>query len=326
MTIHMLRALSSVRHVSAIVGALAGIAAAGFTLTTIVFPPTLSRDRRVTFTTTLAARTVRLTGQIARTTPASATLVSTTTVVSRPGSAPSTVTLTATVPRARTPTAASRNVWIPLAAVIGTSLMFIALALGFSAARRRQVKRVDQEIAVIATQAKDPAIVAERVRVSLGRRGRDHALVRQRLRRRFVDSLSRDALDETLLEFLPHRPRSVKRALNDLLLRSALAVELDLLREDSPVEPRHLTKWVVLVHRWPELADALQQRPDLVLRLESASNKTALSNLVNELNTVTDITELFEFMQTSPPLAQALKMIMAFDVSETDTTLFARSS
>jgi hypothetical protein len=273
-------------QVSAATAATAALATGGFALTNVVFgkssPRTASKTTVTLVTTTTATTTTALTTTAATTT---------------------------TQPR-RSSAAHSSGIWLTLAATLGASGVAGAAAAGLGALRRRTRKRVDERIDQIESQTLDLDAVAQSVRQGAGLKRDEEEFVKQRVRRRLVEAVSRDAVDLHLLEFLPRRPRSVKRALNDLALRTSLAVGAGLIGAESPVEARHLTKWVVLVHRWPALAESVEQTPDLLKRLEAAAAPSAAGELLATVAAnASERSDLQAFLAAEPRLADVLDAV-----------------
>jgi hypothetical protein len=259
-------------QLSGFITGLAGLAALGFGLTNVVFSKPSSHAHRVTVTVA--------------------------------------VSTTVTTHAAQSPASHSSGIWLILGITGAASGAGGAAAAGLAAARRRTRKRVDERIDQIGPALTDFETLVQEVREVAGLNSKEEDLVKQRLRRHLVEAVSRDAIDLELLDFLPHRPRSVKRALNDLKLRTALAVAAGVITAESPVQARHLTKWVVLVHRWPALAESVEETPSLLTELEcgDAADDAPEALAVGPRGS-SDQADLKAFMAAEPKLAEVLNAV-----------------
>jgi hypothetical protein len=73
---------------------------------------------------------------------------------------------------------------------------------------------------------------------------------------------------------LPGLPRSAKRYLNRVRLLLYLSWARGLGEGPQPVKPEHIGRWAALQERWPEVAHHLFQRPEFVLELEEAAERS----------------------------------------------------
>lgn len=78
-----------------------------------------------------------------------------------------------------------------------------------------------------------------------------------------------DATKE-MLPFIPRLPRSVKRMVNLEHLLISVAVSRDMIGGSPALSARHIGKWVVLLHRWPGLANAIVTQPGLLQEAEAS--------------------------------------------------------
>jgi len=113
-------------------------------------------------------------------------------------------------------------------------------------------------------------------------------LVEQRLRRANVEQLVSEGSGE-LSSYYPDLPRSVKRIANRHYLLASVAVSRNMIGGTPPLTAEHLSKWAVVMERWPELAEEIIDRPSLAGELEQrarsdgeATGATALSGLLPE--------------------------------------------
>lgn len=288
-----LRAARVAQSASAIVVTLTGLAAAGFALTDFAFDP------REALT---APRATTQTGPIATTQTAPTTTTHTVPTTTTNGSPVDVGAATST------------GVWTILLLVLAGAVLIAAASAAIALRRRRLRQRVDREIATVAVGGSTVGSVTQSVLHRQTTPGQEGKLIRQRASRHLVDTHARAALDVDFLYLLPQRPRSVKRAVNDLLLRIAMAVQNDLLTERSLVHATELAKWVVLRHRWPELAAAIESRPELLDELEEATDEDALHAALRRANlSIADLDDVFALIRHEPRLAPVLGALTHFD-------------
>jgi hypothetical protein len=92
-------------------------------------------------------------------------------------------------------------------------------------------------------------------------------LIEQRARRAKVEQLVSEGNGE-LASYLPALPRSVKRVANRHYLLASVAVSRDMIGGTPPLTALHLSKWAVMMERWPELATRIIAQPSLAGELE----------------------------------------------------------
>lgn len=94
-------------------------------------------------------------------------------------------------------------------------------------------------------------------------------LVRERIQRRLIDDsdVIREAQAE-VMNYVEPFPRHAKRFLNRLRLLIFIAHERRMFGGEPYLSGRHIGKWTVLSERWPEVAQMLSLKPDLMSRLE----------------------------------------------------------
>ena len=92
-------------------------------------------------------------------------------------------------------------------------------------------------------------------------------LVEQRVRRATVEELVTEGSGE-LSSYLPGLPRSVKRVANRHYLLASVAVCRNMIGGSPPLTAQHLSKWAVMMERWPDLAAEIIDRPTLAGELE----------------------------------------------------------
>jgi hypothetical protein len=78
-------------------------------------------------------------------------------------------------------------------------------------------------------------------------------------------------VEEFIVKYPPALPRSAKRMLNHARLLTRIARDRNVFRDDSPISPAHLGKWIVLSERWWSLAGAVSANPPLLEELEQAA-------------------------------------------------------
>jgi hypothetical protein len=105
------------------------------------------------------------------------------------------------------------------------------------------------------------------------------ALLRERIQLHLSDDseLMREAQAEVMNYVEPY-PRHAKRLLNRLRLLIFIAHERGMFGGDPYLSPRHIGKWAVLCERWPELAQSLSSKPELMVRLEQEDQYGAAIN------------------------------------------------
>jgi len=146
---------------------------------------------------------------------------------------------------------------------------------------------------------------------------KNRGLVRQKLKDHLVDEASfQGAASQVLVDFLQPSPRNAKRLINRLRVEVAVAFNRGLLRGDEKITVQHISRWLVLSERWPELAKALSIRPSEMVNLERESSKeknSLFTQLVSELAPayVSD-KDLKGFCNTRPPLGSALVKLIHF--------------
>jgi ABC-type multidrug transport system fused ATPase/permease subunit len=92
-------------------------------------------------------------------------------------------------------------------------------------------------------------------------------LVAQRLRRANVEQLVSEGSGE-LASYYPGLPRSVKRVANRHYLLASVAVSRQMIGGTPPLTAAHLSKWALMMERWPDLAEEIIERPLLAGELE----------------------------------------------------------
>lgn len=253
------------QHLSTIIGAISAIAGLGFLLTSTLFPSSEPTARQPTVTIT-----------------------------------------TATTATTATPVAASHSngIWTTLGLTLGASAAVAAAAAGVTIVRRRVRNRVDRKVAELEDRGWTVEDAAASVLDAEDVPDEEVELVHQRIRRRFVQEAALGLRDLEYFEFLPARPRSVKRAWNDFLLRAGLAIQRGLLTDEASVRVDHLSKWIVLSHTWPTVARAVQRAPEVLDRLERAHDVGVLEGVLESAGArISGPDRLLRFVQLEPPLA-----------------------
>jgi KAP-like P-loop domain-containing protein len=142
---------------------------------------------------------------------------------------------------------------------------------------------IDKEIdARMTSGRKDFTIVEREVRDSIRATlspGLIEDLVRERVQRRLSDDseVLKEAQAE-VMKYVEPFPRHAKRILNRLRLLIFIAHERRMFGGEPPLSARHIGKWAVLCERWPELAQSLSARPELMTRLEQEAQYEAAIN------------------------------------------------
>jgi KAP family P-loop domain len=143
--------------------------------------------------------------------------------------------------------------------------------------------RIEREIDTsIAPGGKGLALVEKAVHDSMGTSvgpGLIEDLVREGVQRRLSDNseIMREARAEAM-NYIEPFPRHAKRILNRLRLLIFIAHERRMFGGEPPLSARHIGKWSVLCERWPELAQSLSSRPELMTRLEHEAQYEAAIN------------------------------------------------
>jgi hypothetical protein len=155
--------------------------------------------------------------------------------------------------------------------------------------------------------------------------GIDEELQRQRVQRYLVDeSALRHEVESRVFEFVPQRPRSVKRALNHLRLQLALVLAQGVFDGTPVVETGHVAKWCVLAYRWPKVATALMSRPSLMKELEFAHSTQEFEHILEKVELRTDASDqLFEFTREKPELARVLPRLVGLSDSAQEPAVSA---
>jgi hypothetical protein len=260
------------QQTSAVVGVIAGIATAGFALTNVFFPsaePSSPTRQTVTHTT--------------------------------PTTAPSTTTVTTATTVAAD--SHSSGVLATLGIVLASAAAAAAAAAGIAVYRRRVRSRVDRKIAEVGGGESVEAVAAT-VLEAEDVPDQEVELVHQRIRRHFIHEAALGVRELGFFEFLPSRPRSVKRAWNDFLLRAGLAIQRGLLTDGSTVRVEHLSKWIVLSHAWPTVARAVEEAPEVMDRLEGAPDVGRLEEVLDVVGARIAAPErLLRFVRLEPRLS-----------------------
>jgi hypothetical protein len=142
---------------------------------------------------------------------------------------------------------------------------------------------IDKEIDARMTSGRKDFTLVERevhdsIQASLGT-GLIEDLVRERIQRRLSDDseVLKEAQAE-VMNYIEPFPRHAKRILNRLRLLIFIAHERRMFGGEPPLSARHIGKWAVLCERWPELAQSLSARPELMTRLEQETQYDAAIN------------------------------------------------
>lgn len=198
--------------------------------------------------------------------------------------------------------------------VAGIAALIGAIPAALFALRRLATRRLDVRIGGAAVELGDDPNddLLEQLLEQMVVPGSDTELQRQRIQRYMVDDSSlRREVESRALEFMPRRPRSMKRAVNHLRLQLALVVTRNVLGGSPPIETNHVAKWVVFGYRWPALAAALTRNPSMMAELEQAATASDLATILRKTGIKGITTEqLLEFLTERPRLAPVLERLV----------------
>jgi hypothetical protein len=126
-------------------------------------------------------------------------------------------------------------------------------------------------------------------------------------------------LDQTVLslaDYLPSDVRGAKRLANHLKLFISIAGIRGTLGGNPELTLGQLVKWVVIIERWPKIAQYLMRDPDKMAVLEQSAN---VSDLLGSLTATAPVVhaadELLQIIRQSPPLAGVLCRLIQFTPS-----------
>jgi hypothetical protein len=201
--------------------------------------------------------------------------------------------------------------------VVGLSValvLYLAINRVF-AWRRRTRRKIDLKIGAMelklegASSAQQEQVIETLLHTS---EGSDESLWKQRVQRHAVEgSALRREVESRALDYLPLRPRSVKRVLNHMRLQLALVVAKNVLGGTPAIEAAHVAKWVVIGYRWPTLAAAAVRNPPLMGALEGAPDSATLDELLaNARVEVTDREPLERLIAEAPQLGSVLERLV----------------
>lgn len=204
-------------------------------------------------------------------------------------------------------------------------LMALAEGAMVSARVRRRARRrrdIDEQIKqqLEVPDPPDLSTLSENLTTASAAGGHDPRLVRLRLRRHLIDdSVLRREAESELLAYLPPLPRSIKRAINQLRLLLAIAINRNLLAQDdgdSILTAAHIGKWVVLNEHWPGLARVIKQDPSRIQQLEELHIETELTTFESQISGTEEITgidaskQLVDFLRATPQLADVIDRLV----------------
>lgn len=164
--------------------------------------------------------------------------------------------------------------------IVGTVMFISWLGVGGDTVRRRLRNRsarkstvkVDETIRGHGGNLTDT--VKEAVEQSVA--SASSRLIEQRVRRASVERLVSAGSSE-LAAYLPGLPRSVKRVANRHYLLASVAVSRKMIGGTPPLTAEHLSKWAVMMERWPDLAEQIVEQPRLADQLEQCARIEELS-------------------------------------------------
>jgi hypothetical protein len=108
--------------------------------------------------------------------------------------------------------------------------------------------------------------------------------------------------------------------INHVRLLLYVADERGMIGGTPPLEPRHLGKWVVLVERWPDVAQAVRQDPSILQRVEQSPDSKNLTRYIPGLNPSKAPVDLQAFLQTVPRLGLVAERLVYCLPAETMAT------
>jgi hypothetical protein len=137
-------------------------------------------------------------------------------------------------------------------------------------------------------------------------------LVRERLQHFLEDEseLQIEAEDEVMKHLEPI-PRHAKRLLNRLRLLLFVAHERKVFGGLPIITSRHIGKWAVLCERWPALAIAIGEQPDLMERLEDPNQHDTILKFI--VGAYSNDAELSSFCLGETRLGAVIARILRFE-------------
>jgi KAP-like P-loop domain-containing protein len=158
------------------------------------------------------------------------------------------------------------------AAGIGTAIQWLA-----NRRTRRSTVKIDETIRGAVASPGEASVETIKRMVERSIKSASSSLIEQRTRRAKVEQLVNEGSGE-LMRYLPGLPRSVKRVVNRHYLLASVAVSREMVGGTPPLTPQHLSKWAVLMERWPELAAQIVARPTLACELEQLARSPERSD------------------------------------------------
>lgn len=119
---------------------------------------------------------------------------------------------------------------------------------------------------------------------------------------------------EEVRDNLPPLPRNIKRMLNRVRLQLYLALEKNLFDPNGSITPQHVGKMVVLLERWPQLAQSILADTSIMGDLEANSNSakkfTATLGSAVHNPAMYDTDELKKFCRSKTTLGPVMRQLV----------------
>jgi hypothetical protein len=181
---------------------------------------------------------------------------------------------------------------------------------------RKRLTRIDRRIRE--SSEGSPATVEEDVdrTFAVDPKSAEAKLIADRVVRYFThESSLQEEADAEVVKFLPLVPRGAKRMMNHLRLRLYVAIRRRLLEPGSGLTARHVGKWVVFEQRWPELAQEVADRVEVLSELEQVPEPKKLGGTLKRLRlSAAASDDLFEFLSTEPKLGPVAQELVYLEV------------
>jgi hypothetical protein len=195
----------------------------------------------------------------------------------------------------------------------------VAATVVFDLVERRRARaaadvrrRIDERIRELAET--DQTDLERRALEDLSQENPD--LVRKEVRSYLTDEADElRRVEKVIREHPPELPRSAKRMLNQARLLTRIARDRSLFDGSPSIVPEQLGKWVVLSERWPTVAHAVTQTPDLMNELEQAAKDDVLLGALEKraLPEQLSVRSLHALLGTDPRLGEVIERLIRLE-------------
>jgi hypothetical protein len=123
-------------------------------------------------------------------------------------------------------------------------------------------------------------------------------------------------IDDLVYKFLPERPRGAKRLLNQVRLMMVIALSRDLFKKKLDLSEKEqavrLGKWLVLLERWPNVADFMRHNQDQISRLEISDDlaSTEWREKIGGIDDIENLRRLLNLNLTPPPFGDIRDLLL----------------